>query len=206
MIIAVALGAGCGAPERGGLERFPVPARVVCEETISEVGATRRSTSIEECRREGDRVRCDQTTIEGDKVTKGWGEERVDAAGHWALGNEAIVIDPPALVFPADIAPGKRWTVEVDWVMRDGGERTPIVKTHEVVASDECEGGLRLRTSRQAKLPGASRTDNDLLFCPGAGTAREYTSNTIDEDGPVRLVRSIVGRCRVEASAPADQK
>lgn len=197
--------AGCGGKELAPLERFPLAPRVVCEDTTTDAktGEARTTTTVEACTREGDRVRCSQSTTEGGETTTGWGEERVDAAGHWAVGNDLYALEPPVLSFPADIAPGKAWVVETTWVMRDGGERIPVVKTHNVSSSERCEGGLLIETVREGKAPGSTRVENALHVCPGMSSPREYTSRTINDQG---LVRTTVGRCRAEPAGEPGQK
>lgn len=184
---------GCSrTPPLPGLERFPVWPRVDCEESTTEGDTTVVSRSEERCRVEGERVRCSSRSLQGGETVDGWGEERFDAAGYWTVGNDVYFSDPPSLSFPADIAPGKTWTVKADMVMRGSGERYPFVKTFTVEASTACEGGLLVKTVRQVQTPGASRVDNALLYCPGSSSPRSYESQTFAEG---KLIRSMKGTC-----------
>lgn len=177
------------------LARYPIPARVVCDETMTEGGATVSDRTEEKCRVEGARIVCASRSLTHDEAL-GTGEERIDAQGIWTVGNDVYRLDPPILTLPADIAPGKRWTVETDMVMSGPeAQRLRTTKRHEVEASDRCAGGLLIKTERQGRKPGSARVLNELLLCPGMSTAREYVSRTYQGE---TLIRTISATCRAE--------
>ncbi len=181
----------CGAPVASTAQaRFPTPARVSCQETTTEGGVTTTQRTEERCVVAGERVLCRQV-IEG-QPDAGVGEERIDAAGTWTVGNEAYRLEPPGLSFPSDIAPGRKWEARGDMVMKSDGARFPFVKTFTVEAASQCEQGLVIKSTRQVLTAGAARVDNELVVCPGMSTPREFRSTTTNDSG---VVRTSVGTC-----------
>lgn len=193
---------GCGqarevAPELSFRERYPTRALVRCETTEVEhgpdgvAGEAVHSRSESRCSESGSELVCVRRD-EGAEVRESRMVQRIDAAGIWNISVDDLRYDPPYLEIPADVAPGKSWSVASALVGADGAPFA-ISRAVKVVASERCDGGLLFQ--QESSNATGTRRESEWLLCPGMNAATEGTMRTW-RDG--KLVNLLSETCRAE--------